>query len=341
MKKIIALIVLTIMLFSLVSCNISNNDNDTTPPEKVKIRIGYMAGPTGMGMAKLIHDNGGLENGNDKYSFTKYADTQAAKTDLAAGKIDIICLPTNEAAQYANSVDKNAKVLAINCLNSLYLVCNTTSSFKEDASPITLSDFNGKTIYTCKNGTPRIVIEYLIQALKLNITVSYEVDGKEILTPNDLATQVIAGNIPNAVMPEPIVTNVVLKTMANSHTDRIYSPVIDLADEWTKVLDTPLTMGCIIADGDFARDHKDELNAFLEEYKASVEYIGNSKNIDSAADYVVETGVMGAAPAAKMALNNLGSSISYIDGDEMKTALVNFYKSIGIVLPDDSFYYEK
>ena len=94
MKKILAL-TLSVMLAAvlLVGCLPTQNPNDTT-----KIRIGYMAGPTGMGMAKLVADNGGLEEGNEKYSFTKYADTNAAKSDLAAGKIDVICLPTNEAA---------------------------------------------------------------------------------------------------------------------------------------------------------------------------------------------------------------------------------------------------
>ena len=73
MKKIIALIIATVMIISLVGCKFFIKNGDVT------IRIGYMAGPTGMGMAKLIADNGGLENGNDKYSFTKYADTNAAK----------------------------------------------------------------------------------------------------------------------------------------------------------------------------------------------------------------------------------------------------------------------
>jgi hypothetical protein len=73
----------------------------------------------------------------------------------------------------------------------------------------------------------------------------------------------------------------------------------------------------------------------------SVEYIGNSDNLDSAANYVVETGVMAAAPAAKMALKNLGSAISYIDGENMKNSLIGFYNALGIALPSDDFYYEK
>ena len=42
-----------------------------------------------------------------------------------------------------------------------------------------------------------------------------------------------------------------------------------------------------------------------------------------------------------MALKNLGTSIAYIDGDDMKAALINFYNAIGVALPDASFYYEK
>ena len=334
MKKFIAALLLIALTLTLAACTPNNQE----PPEQVKIRVGYMTGPTGMGMAKLISDNGGLENGNERYSFKKYADTTEAKADLAAGNIDVICLPTNEAAQYYAKIDSSAKVLAINCLNSLYLVANADT---DTESEITLEYFEGKTIYTCKNGTPRMVLEYILKEAGINATVSYSVDGKEIVTPADLSAQVIAGNIPNAVMPEPIVTNVILNTSSNSDTSKIYSVKIDLADEWEKISDTPITMGCIVADGDFARDHKDLLGAFLAEYKLSVEYISNTENIDSAANYVVETGVMGAAPAAKKALLNLGNSISYLDGEDMKTALIAFLDALGISKPDDNFYYEK
>lgn len=335
MKKLIALIITATIVCSLVGCNFIQNNDDNTPPDQIKIRIGYMAGPTGMGMAKLISDNGGLENGNDRYSFTIYADTNAAKADLAAGKIDVICLPTNEAAVYFNTVDNSSKVLAVNCLNSLYLL--TSSVYMVES----LADLEGQTVYTCKNGTPRIILQNIIDELGLDIEVSYEIDGKEIVTPQDLSTCVVLGTVPNAVMPEPVVTSTLL-TIAKNDTPHInYTVDINLADEWSKFSDTPIAMGCIIADGDLVSNRPDAVNAFLDEYKASVEYIGNMANIDSAANYVVETGVMAAAPAAKKALSNLNGSIAYLDGEEMKNALSALYNSIGIALPDDSFYYEK
>ena len=51
-------------------------------------------------------------------------------------------------------------------------------------------------------------------------------------------------------------------------------------------------------------------------------------------------------PAAKKAIGNLGSAIAYLDGSEMKTALIAFYNAIGTTviggkLPDEEFYYSK
>ena len=331
MKKLIALI---LTLASIVLCFAACGKD--TPPETNKIRVGYMAGPTGMGMAKLIADNGGLEAGNDKYTFTKYADTQAAKADLAAGKIDVICLPTNEAALYYSTVNKNIRVLAVNCLNSLYLLSD------KDNSASSLADLAGKTVYTCKNGTPRQVLNYIVKANNLDINISYTYDGKDIVTPQDLSALVIAGKLPFAVMPEPVVTSSLLTIQNNGNTDIAYSVDVNLANEWAKVSTTPVTMGCVVTTSDFLDKNKATIDAFLTEYKASVEYIGNPSNLESAANYVVETGVMAAAPAAKKALTNLSGAITYIDGIDMRQSLMNFYRAIGFtVFPDDEFYYKK
>lgn len=334
MKKIVSLMLIVFILASLSSCDFLTKDKGDK--ENVTIRIGYMAGPTGMGMAKLINDYNDSSSERSKYSFKKYADTAAAKADLTAGNIDVICIPTNEAALYHKNVDQEAVVLALNCLNSLYLITNSSSEVNS------LSDFAGKTIYTCKNGTPRAILEYLINKLGIDAKVSYEIDGKEILTPQDLSAQVIAGNLPNAVMPEPIVTSS-LAQLNSKLTDSTvkWSVKIDFTNEWSKINTTPISMGCIIANSNFIRENKVALDLFLEEYKASVEFISNPQNIETAAEYIANNGIIGKSALAKVALKNLGNSIAYIDGAEMKNILVAFYSAMGIALPDDSFYYEK
>ena len=344
MKKLIALILtLATMLTVFASCSVNNQnsgsgsnndsgqsgDSGNKENEATKIRVGFMSGPTGMGMAKLINDNGGVE-GNDKYSFVSYTDTSLAKADLTKGDIDVICLPTNEALAYYNSVDKNTRVLAVNCLNSLYLI----SDGEHSAS--SLADLEGQTIYTCKNGTPRIILNYIIKALDLDIEVSYTVNDKDMNTPADVRTQVIAGALPYAVIPEPIVTASTLK-------NNTYSIDIDLADEWAKIpslAETPVTMGCVVASQEFISKNPGLVKDFLAEYEASVNYIGNSENLENAAKYVADAKIMDAAPAAKKALTNLGEAISYIDGKDMKSALTAFYTALGMALPADEFYYE-
>ena len=330
MKKIIATLLLSVIMLTLL-CSCGGGGEQENQEPTTKIRVGYLTGPTGMGMAKLIHDNGGIA-GNEKYEFISYnTNSSFATADLSNGEVDIICLATNEALKYYSSADSNLRILAVNCLNSLYLVSdenNQVSSF---------ADLQGKTIYTCKNGTPAIILEYIINALGYNIDVLYSINGTKLDTPADVRNQIIAGNIPYAVIPEPIVTASLLK---NSN----YSIDINLADEWANIPgleNTPVTMGCIVTSQKFIDKNPELIASFLNEYKESVNYIGNVENVENSANYVAESKIMDAAPAAKKAISNLGNAIAYLDGEEMKSALIAFYTAIGMTLPDDNFYYGK
>lgn len=326
MKKIISLLLLlTIAAFALFSCGETADDT--------QIRIGYITGPTGMGMAELIHNNGGVE-GNDKYSFTRYEAPNLATADLAAGKIDLICMPTNDAATYYNE-NKSVEVLAINTLSSIFLVTdkNTTiSSFDELA---------GKTIYTCKAGTPKAITQYLINAAGIGATVSDSFNGNTIPSPKDLGALLTNGSIDIAIVPEPILTSSMLTIKQNGNADVAYSIDLKVADVWNEYCATPLAMGCIVASKEFADAHGAAINAFLDEYKSSIDFVNDSANLEAASDYIAEAKIMGAAAPAKMALNNLRGAIAYLDGDDMVAALKGVYTALNIAQPDDEYYYKK
>ncbi len=336
MKKIITLIIaLAIIAGTLISCGIGTED-DTV------IRIGIMSGPTGMGMAKLIYDNGGLE-GNEKYEFTKYTDASLANADLIAGKIDMACLPTNTAATLYNSKGGTIQTLALNCLNSLYIMTKTGTEIKN------LSDLEGKTIYTIKNGTPAVMLEYLLAENNINATVKTVIgegeNEKTITAPTDLAPLLIAGKIDIALVPEPVATAAPLK-IASMEKDYTYTVAISLDDIWNTVSATPVAMGCIVANKEFVKEHEELTDGFLDEYKNSIEYISSPENRITAAEYIVAAEILDAIPAAEKSLENLGDAIAYKDGEEMKSILVAFYNAIGPQmlggkLPDDEFYYEK
>ena len=338
MKKLLALILTAALLIAaLASCSLFQKEEE----DDTVIRIAYMNGPTGMGMAKLIHDNGGVE-GNEKYQFVKYSDASLATSDLKEGKVDMACIPTNTAATLYNKTD-SISVLALNCLNSLYIMTKSGVEIEE------FSDLEEKTIYTISNGTPAAILKYLLEESDVNATVRTSVgegeDEKDITSPNDLASMLISGKIDIALVPEPVATAAPLK-IASQNKDYTYTVAIDLTDAWSEVSNSPVAMGCIVANKTFVAEHKSAVDAFLAEYESSINYIASPAERDTAAQYVVDAGVLDALPAAKKSLANLGDAISYVDGAEMKATLVAFYNAIGLnlvggKLPDDDFYYEK
>ena len=338
MKKLIALILtLALLTLSIAACNPGKDEKD----DETVIRIAYMNGPTGMGMAKLIHDNGGVE-GNAKYQFVKYSDASLATSDLREGKVDMACIPTNTAATLYNKFE-SINVLALNCLNSLYVMTKTGVVIED------FSDLEGKTIYTIQNGTPAAILRYLLEESDVNATVRTSIgegeNEKVLATPSDLAAKLIDGTIEIALVPEPVATAAPLK-IASQGKDYTYTVAIDLTDAWAEISDSPVAMGCIIASKDFVNEHKALVDSFLAEYKSSIEFVSSPENLELAAQYVVDAGVLDALPAAKKSLTNLGGAIAYSDGAQMKTTLVAFYEAIGLnlvggKLPGDEFYYEK
>ncbi len=310
MKKLIALLItLSLILVSLVSCS-----KDTT-----KINIGVMSGPTGMGMAKLMNDEG---EESEKYDFEIYSDPSIGTTDLVSGNLDMLCLPTNAAANLFNK-NNSVSVISINCLGSLYLV-------SDNETPInSIKDLEGKTIHSSvATSTTKPIIDYILKENGVNASVEIEKDHDTLVAK--LATKEVA----IAILPEPKITAALM-------SNKDYSVRLNLSEEWEKISDTPLTMGCIVVRNEFLAEHKSLVNSFLKDYKASIEYIGDENNLTSAAEMIVNAKVLPKLPIAKGALTNLYGSIVYLDGEDMKTALKGFYTAIELTQPSDEFYYEK
>ena len=302
------------------------------PEVTTKIRVGYLQGPTGMGMAKLIHDNGGAEAGNEKYSFKKYTAPSAALKDLTDGVVDVICAPTENAAKYFNT-DNWITSLAINSLGSIFVATNSNveiNSFK---------DLEGKTVYTCRDGASYSVLKYLVEAYGLkNVTISTSIDKKELIEPKDLGKPIQDGSVDIVVVPEPILSNA---SSANNNPHG-YTADLKLNDIWNEKCQTPLTMGCVLSTTSFVQKNESSVNAFLKEYKSSIEFINNPDNFETAANYIYKAGISTSLNTAKSALKNLSGAIAFIEGKDMKTSLEAFYKVIEIPAPSkNSFYYEK
>lgn len=303
--------------------NIENND---TPAEPVTVNIASMKGPTTMGMVKLMSDSeAGLTENN--YVTTIYGAADEIVPLVVQGKVDIANVPANLAAVLYKKTEGAISVLDINTLGVLYVV--------ETGETITsVADLKGKTIYsTGKGTTPEYVLNYILKSNGIDpatdVTIEFKSEATEVAAMLEGATDAVA------VLPQPYVT----VAMTKNASIRI---ALDLSAEWESLDGTKQVTGVTIVRNEFLEANPEVIEKFLEDYKASVEYV--NANVDEAAALVGGYDIV-AEGVAKKALPYC--NIVCLTGEEMKSNLSNYltvlYNSdpaaVGGALPADSFYY--
>ena len=332
MKKLLAVMLSVIMVFSFAACagKSANNEGESQTEETTTIRIGALAGPTAMGLVKLRKDS---ENGNTKntYAFEDFAtDASAFVTPLATGEIDIAAVPSNLAANIYNKTEGKVQVVAVNTLGVLNLV-------ERGNSVNNISDLKGKTLYATGMGAvPEYTIRYILSGNGLD--ADKDVDIVWCSDTTEALSKLKAQDGAIAVLPQPFVT-------AASAQISDLRVVMDLNDAWDKVNSTSkIVTGVIVVRKEFAEKYTEQLKQIIEEYKASVEY--TSTNVDETAQLIADYGVVASATIAKKALPKC-HIVCYTNND-MKDALKGFLKvlydqntnSVGGSMPEDHFYYE-
>lgn len=323
LKTLIAVICIALVAATaLVSCSSVQVDKE------LEIKISVLNGTTGFGAAKLISDT---TDGKSElnYKFTVETDAANVTAGLINGSIDIAALPTNAAATVYNKTNGGIKIAAVNTLGVLYLVTNS-----EKVTIDSIDDLEGKTVY-CPAQNPSFIFDAICRANDLNVTID-----TAYAQPADLRTAIVSGQVDIAVLPEPMVT------IAKANNAKLVT-ALDLTSEWEKAYgENTLMQGCIVVRTEWAEAHPKELEQFLSDYKASIEFTNASPA--EAAELIVSTGVFaGKAPVAQKAIPNC--NIVYSDGDDMATALTVFFEklyavnpaAVGGKLPDSGIYYKK
>lgn len=326
LKKIISMAIAVILsCTALVSCS-GGSDNAKLERD---IKVYALKGPTGMGMAKLMSDSDAGTTTN-KYDFTIASAPDEVTAEIIKGNYDIAALPTNLASVLYNKTEGKIRVAAVNTLGVLYVLENgdTVNS---------LEDLNGKELYATGQGsTPEYILRYVLETNGIDCNVTYLAEHSE------LAAQMISGDVSLGMLPVPNATTVLAQSEART--------VIDLTAEWEKAAEkngdsSALYMGCVIVNPDFIEESPEAVDAFLEEYAASVKYV--NENIDDASAMIESYGIVPKAAIAKKAIPD--AHMVCITGDEMKTGLSGFYnvlfgfdpKSVGGAVPADDIYYIK
>ena len=148
---------------------------ETTEAEPIKtpdrdINVAVLAGPTGMGAAKLIADSKS-EKTELSYNFTVDTNPPAVAASVISGEYDIAALPTNLAASLYNKTGGKVLCAAVNTGGVLYVLENGDTIHS-------VEDLRGKTVYsTGQASTPEYILNYILRKNGLepgtDVTVEY------------------------------------------------------------------------------------------------------------------------------------------------------------------------
>lgn len=326
MKKLrlITLILALVLALPLILASCSGAKID----KELQINITVLNGTTGFGAAKMIAD---AKEGKSELNYNFAVDTNPAniQAGLINGDIDIAALPTNAAAALYKKSNGAIKIAAVNTLGVLYLMTNG-----EEITSI--ADLKGKTVY-CPANNPAYIFEAIVKANGLEI--GKDVTLQALTEPADVQKALASGEAKIAVLPEP------LASAARTANKDLKTP-IDLTAEWEKAYGkNTLMQGCIVVRAEWAEAHAKELEQFLADYKASIEF--TNSNAKEASEMIVAAGIFAKAPIAEKAIPKC--NIVYIDGNEMASALNVFFtklhavnpKAVGGAVPDSNIYLAK
>lgn len=329
--KLFALVLAIAMVVGLTACGGQKDKNDTssvtstyTPAD---ITVACMTGPTGVGMAKLMADSAEKKTANN-YTFTVASAATEINGKFLSGDIKIASVPTNVAATLYNKTNGKVRMLAVNTYGVL-------SILEKGDSIKSIADLKGKTIYsTGKGQNPEYILKYILTENGLDpekdVTVNF-------VSSEDLVAKLVSGEAEIAMAPEPAATTVMVK---NKDLKRALS----INDEWAKVSDTKLMMGCVIALDSYIAENEAAVEKFLEEYKASVQFA--TTNVDEAAKHCATYKITASEAIAKKAIPTC--NLTYVTGKDMKQNVNGYFdvlfsadpKSIGGAKPGDDLYYK-
>lgn len=327
MKKLIALLLATLMLLSLLtSCK-----TEATPDT---VNVYTLNGTTGFGMAKLMTDVKNGAHADKNYSFTVKTEAAEVTAALINGDVDIAALPTNAAANVYNKTNGGVKILAVNTLGCLYLLT------KEGTTVSSFEDLEGKTVYVPAQN-PYFIFKDLCQKNGLVEGTNVTIDSTSYAQPANLRDAVASGAVEIAVLPEPMVTIAIASAKQNNVT---VTNAMDLTAEWDKVNEPgSLVQGCIVVRTEFLEAYPQAVESFLKAYEESIGYL--TTNTAEAAQMIAENGIFANATVAQKAIPKC--NVCYLDGAEMKAAMEIYLgalaginvQAIGGKLPEADFYY--
>lgn len=318
MKKLIKILAVLTLIVSLPFVCAAENAADASP-----VRVAALKGPTGMSVAHMMTENDGT------YEFTLVAAPAEVNALVISGQVDIASVPINVGSVLYNKTEGGVKALALTTRGMLYLL-------EKGDTVHSVSDLEGKTIlYAGQGATPEYVTEYILAAHGVSAALETEAEHAAV------ASKAIEGLADLVLLPEPMVTNVLMKNPD-------FRIALDITEEFAAAAkmngaeNAQLSMSVVIVRREFAEAHPDRVAAFMDALNASIAFA--NENVEEAAREIAALEII---PAAKVAEKALPSCrLVFVSGEEMQAQAAPLYDilfaanpaSVGGKVPDADYY---
>ncbi|MGP1560570.1 MAG: ABC transporter substrate-binding protein [Helicobacteraceae bacterium] len=296
-----------------------------------------IAGP----MASVSHpffrmvESGALKDTAKTVEFKLWKNPDELRALILSKSVDFVAVPSNVAANLYNK-GQDLRLIGISVWGILQIV-------SRDENIKTIKDLVGKELIVPFRGDmPDILLKEIARKEGLDLTKDIRI--KYASTPIDAAQMLILRKADNALLAEPAVSMVLLKS--KSFPAKVIAPdlfrTINIQTEWGRVFSAAprVPQAGLAAVGDKTNELIDK---FLSQYAAALKwYKENPKEAGELTHKYLEM----LKPAA------VENSIAHIQFDlvrakDAKAQIVDFFKIlekenpklIGSKLPDDAFYY--
>lgn len=311
----------------------------TTVAKLDKLTLVAPPGPMAIPMA-YIAANDKLSDVAEQTEVVIWENADQLKAILGGGQGDFVTVPSNTSATFYNK-GVELQLLDISVWNITYLI-------SADPEAAGFADIQGQSLVVSFQGSvPDVMFQFLATERGLDPTTDFEL--RYVTAPTEAAQLLLAGEVQNAILSEPLATAVLLQSKDREVPLR---RVLSFDTAWAAATQAeesaqPLTPIAGVVATSAMLDKPEVIAIFEREYAAAVDWLLAEPE---AAGKLLETelpqlGVKAAVMTAS--LQNI--RWQHLTAQEAKPTLEAFYSElwnlspavVGGMLPDDGFYYSE
>ncbi|MBR5109252.1 MAG: ABC transporter substrate-binding protein [Clostridia bacterium] len=319
MKKILKVLAALMLAVCIpFVCTAENAAESKTP-----LRVAGLKGPTGMALAHMIT----VDEGN--YELTLVAAPAEVNALVISGQVDIAAVPINAGAVLYNKTEGGVRALSLITRGMLYVLENGDSIHSVD-------DLAGKTMLNAGQGaTPEYVMNYILD------TAGVKAEMEFLPEHSAVASLAIEGKADVVLLPEPLVTQVLMKNPS-------FRKALDVTEEFAAAAqkngyaDAQLSMSVVIVRKEYLEKNPEKTAQFMKDLEASIAFA--NENVSEAAQEIAALEIIPSAAIAEKALPSC--SLVFVSGEAMQAQAAPLYDilfaanpaAVGGKTPDDAYY---